>query len=462
MGARRIRRRRTMLSVVFGLLLVVPIASAAVARRPEVSLRAEPGPTPSPMPSDATWTRPEMLREEVAAPEEIVDPTEEPPPAEVAPPEDLTDPEPSPEPPPIIDPPPDGGPDPGPGPGSGPDPGPGPEPGPGAGPIPGPGPDPGPGPGPGDPELPEVGVLDVDNFAESYDRALAEAELEHGFASQLVENEANTFTATVSLAPLDTVPEEVLDVGLENDARLIADCSPECEFDVFPSEPIRKRFRPGVRSLTWDWRVVPRVTGTTALTLEIQPVLILEGEGVSLNRINEPIEIEVDVHPNRAALNEVLSAVNGLALEVPESLTVGETRDVTATLPLPGDVTAVEVDLLMTSSDRSAPATIRSGPSRQVDGNLMAEWTVTPEGSGPVDLLFTLEARTQAGDQALTGEGSVRRALRAVAPPPSLTSRLLAIVAGLTAVGTLITLVLKLHSDWAKRRGGDADAAEAD
>jgi hypothetical protein len=192
----------------------------------------------------------------------------------------------------------------------------------------------------------------------SWQRAFAKASLHTGFRPEsLVENETAQFTATISYGrALD--PGPTIDVAYANDATLTP-LDPQ-QFKVDPRTDMRQNLDEGTpdgrggMELSWMWDVTPRATGALTLRLEIQPVVVLGDQVVEkLARRNKPIEIDVQVHPNRIKFDTVVAASDReFALTIPEKLTAEKDAVVTADLPLRGQGDAVQVTLAVVPAEQ--------------------------------------------------------------------------------------------------------------
>lgn len=309
------------------------------------------------------------------------------------------------------------------------------------------------------PPPPGSNILDPDDLAGSYAEALTDADLTTEIASPfgdiLVENEPATFRATVTLVATGTPSVDPIQVAFENRATLIADCNPECDFDISPETPIQQQLRD--LELTWEWDVVPRQSGRLTLVLEIQPVLVVPGSpATEIGRINRPIEIEVKVHPNRTAFTRVLAAADDLAVDLPDDVTVDRAGEVIATLPLPPENEAVDIDLRLDTTDNSVGVSILARPPVRSADTLRRTWTLEPVDSGTVQLEFAVAASAAAGDEPLMDQRVVQRTLSAGEPPPSLWDRIQTPVTYLTPFVVLLGGVLGIRSQLAKRRSAAA------
>jgi hypothetical protein len=312
-------------------------------------------------------------------------------------------------------------------------------------------------------------IVDPNDLVRSFDKAMREADLTYSFDRQLVENETARFSATVALRPQGVRPRNPIQVAYENDATLTADCKPRCEFDIHPNRKIRKRFA-NTRKLTWEWRVVPRQTGSLKLTLEIQPVLILlNSSRDDLSQINEEVVVKVQVHPNRLVYDRILDAASEIQRSLPAKFTVGKKGEVSATLPLFDGHEGVRADIGLTSGGKSIRTSIVPVLKTRDKSSLMRRWTVTPEEQGPVELVFTVKVASVVGDMNLSKEVPVVETRRA---EPSLWSRLQAPVLWITPFVALLGAILGLRGHWgglrsrwlrlwSRRRtpGDDGDAA---
>lgn len=317
-----------------------------------------------------------------------------------------------------------------------------------------------------EPDEPGSPFIDPERYAESLNRALADADLDTEFQRRedgesladdepLIEHVPYTFVTTVTLAsrPPSSEDAERVKVGVENDATLqSAQCDPDCGFSISPATPQRQSFN-GRRQLQWDWAVTPRVTGNQTLILEIQPVLILEGSGrIDLRKLNEPIRIDVEVHPNRAVLAQVREAAENVELDIPNELTVDRPQDVTVTLPLPSGHEAVRVGLRLVAGQNSVPTSIVREQRQTVADTLLSQWTVTPEAEGPLDLTLALEANTNAGDRLLEEVAEVQHASRVLPRPPTFAEWIRDRAVWLTTIVAVPIALLTLWNEVQKRR----------
>jgi hypothetical protein len=316
------------------------------------------------------------------------------------------------------------------------------------------------------PPAPDSPFIDPERPRESLNRALADADLDTEFRRRedgelladdepLIEHVPYTFVATVTLAsrPQSSEDAEPVKVGVENDATLqSAQCDPDCGFSISPATPQRRSFN-GRRQLQWDWAVRPRVTGNQTLILEIQPVLILEGSGrIDLRKLNEPIRINVEVHPNRAVLAQVREAAENVELDIPNELVVDRPQDVTVTLPLPSGHEAVRVGLRLVAGQNSVPTSIVREQLQTVDNALVTQWTVTPEVEGPLDLMLAMEAQTNAGDLPLEEVAEVQHASRVLPRPPTFAEWIRDRAVWLTTIVAVPIALLTLWNEVQKRR----------
>jgi hypothetical protein len=308
----------------------------------------------------------------------------------------------------------------------------------------------------------------IDGTAQSFERALIAAHLTHRFSTKtLVENTKARFIASVVYGAREPSKPPNIEIGYANDGDLQAGV--EGDFDIVLLSPRRQTLDKGTRrpsgdfKLTWEWEVTPRKSGTLRLELTINPLLILVGsDRDDLRPINEPVPIEVKVHPNREALTAVLAAAEkDLDISLPSELTVGDQVDITATLPLSRQYDVVKRDITLDAAPGSVRTTIQPVPSLTTQQPLKRGWKLTAEEAGPVDLVFVVKAGTTAGDTDLMGERSNEKTVRAGERPPSLWSRVQALVPWLGSFLGLILAVFGIRTAWKKRHGdgGDADVS---
>jgi hypothetical protein len=304
----------------------------------------------------------------------------------------------------------------------------------------------------------------------SIEGALTKASLDTRFdVEPLTEDEPAHFTATIVYGGKNLPNRPVIDVAFANDARLKP---AKGKFEITPVTDTRQyldqgsKRRGGGFQLAWEWEVVPRQSGSLALLLTIEPVVILRGSSrQDLAQRNKPIRINVKVHPNVQALAEVSSAAQQLQVGVPERLVVGEQASVDASLPLKGHQDTVKAEIALDRDEGSVPATIQQAESAQGGDELVRRWLVTPAAEGPVDLRFTVKLSTEAGDQPLQDEVVVQRSVNAELAPPSFWDR---IQAPVTWLGPFVALAGGLLGLWValrKRRphaGTGAEAADDD
>jgi hypothetical protein len=307
---------------------------------------------------------------------------------------------------------------------------------------------------------PKSGVIES---GKSIEDALTKASLETGFDIEpLTEDVRAVFTARIFYGK--TKPHRpTIKVAYRNDASLKA---LRGKFEVTPITDTRQYLDEGTKrpgggfELAWKWEVVPRQSGSLALLLEIQPVVVLRGSSrQDLAVRNKPIRIDVKVHPNKRALTEVLSAAQELDIHYPDRWFVGKQAKVEVSLPLKGHRDTVKTDIALARDQGSVPATIEPDVSSQGEDQFIVSWLVTPAEEGPVDMLFTVKLSTQAGDQPVTDKVMLHRSVRAEPAPPSLWQRLQAPVLWLTPFVALLATLLAIWPTLRKRlRGADGDA----
>lgn len=312
--------------------------------------------------------------------------------------------------------------------------------------------------GPGGPVGPYPGrETMVVTSPKGWERALTKASLSTGFEPErLVENERARFTATIGYAR-NPDPGPTVQVAYANDAVLLP--HDPAQFDVDPVTDERQNLdegRPdgkGGLTLSWGWDVTPRATGSLTLQLEIKPIVFMGGSVVDdLARRNKPIKIDVMVHPNRQPFNAVVAASNkDFAPHAPPKLTAEKDAVVTADLPLHGSGQIVQATLVATAADGSAPVTVDQRSTSPASGQdtVHGEWVVRAGKEGVVTLAVTAVITAKAGDKTL--EERVERKLSLVVDPaPAFWPRVLAIVAGLTAILTLLGAFVTFHTQFRK------------
>jgi hypothetical protein len=298
---------------------------------------------------------------------------------------------------------------------------------------------------------PKSGVIEP---GKSIEDALTKASLETGFDMEpLTEDVRTVFTARIFYGT--TKPHRpTIKVAYRNDASLKA---LRGKFEVTPITDTRQYLDEGTKrpgggfELAWKWEVVPRQSGSLALLLEIQPVVVVRGSSRrDLAVRNKPIRIDVKVHPNKRALAEVLSAAQELDIHYPDRWFVGKQAKVEASLPLKGHRDAVKTDIALARDQGSVPATIEPDVSSQGEDQFVVSWLVTPAEAGPVDMLFTVNLSTQAGDQPVTDKVMLHRSVTAEPAPPSFWQRLQAPVLWLTPFVALLATLLAISPNLRK------------
>ncbi len=317
--------------------------------------------------------------------------------------------------------------------------------------------------------------------AEELEAALADAELTWEFDSEhLTENERSQLTATIVYDTEPTGGGVEVKVAFANDASLTP--ATPGQFQISWLTAPRQRLdqgnaRPGGGfELSWIWDVVPRASGDLRLLLEIQPVVLVDGDvlGGFLEKVNTPVPVGVNVHPNRLAFDEVLAAaMSDLDVDVPREVTKGEPVDVVATLPLPNPADALDISISVQTGTGSAPARIEDRGQVQpvvTNGRLIHSWVITAVADGLLSLVFTVSVTAPTGDQTL--EDSVL-ATRSIAVTKSLSERsldffiVLGTILGVIGAAAAIAdrffgLRGKVRTWWTRRRGGSPPPAPAE
>ena len=228
-----------------------------------------------------------------------------------------------------------------------------------------------------------------------WQRAYAKASLRTDHPETLVENEAARFTATIVYGR-DLDPGRTIDVAYANDATL-RPVDPD-KAHVVPRTGERQNLDEGTPDgrgglqLTWEWDVTPRSTGVLTLTLEVQPFVVLGDQVVDkLARRNESIRIDVEVHPNRARFDTVVTASDQeFAPTIPPKITAEQDTVVTADLPLHGQGDAVHAMLTIVSGEGSVPLTIKErAPPTPAPDSVHGEWIVRAAKDGVAKLTVT-------------------------------------------------------------------------
>ena len=301
----------------------------------------------------------------------------------------------------------------------------------------------------------------------SIESALTKASLDTEFdVEPLTEDVPVRFTATIVYGGKTRPNRPTIDVAFANDADLKPSRG---KFEITPITDTRQYLNQGTRlrgggfELAWSWEVVPRQSGSLALLLTIEPVVIVPGVSRrDLAQRNQPIRINVRVHPNVQALAEVSSAAQQLRINIPKRLVVGEQAKVDAFLPLQGHQDSVKADITLDRDEGSVPATIEPAGSSQDGDQLVRRWLVTPAEEGPVDMLFTVKLSAQAGDRPLTDQVVLVRSVSSEPPPPSIWERVQAPVLWLAPFVALAGGLLALRGTWRRRRSRADDAGPVD
>ncbi len=263
----------------------------------------------------------------------------------------------------------------------------------------------------GGPGLPELGNnLTDEQFVRDADRAFARAKvLVDTTPAQVVENVRTQLTARIVLGRSDGPPgAPEVDVAWENRAQLTP--VEKDTVEVSPAVPLRKSLddcsprADGGCEVVWNWTIVARETGKQSLLLTIQPIVYVNGqESQGFKERNEPIAIDVVVHPVEQKFQAATADLTKLRLDVPDNVTAGAATTVTATLPGSwGSDSDLRADIQLATGPGSVPATIRpvdTGPSPPA--TLTRTWTVEPAETGVLTLVFTAGVSGQAGDEAL-------------------------------------------------------------
>jgi hypothetical protein len=300
---------------------------------------------------------------------------------------------------------------------------------------------------------------------ESFESALTEAVLDTQWdAEALTQYVPAYFTATIIYGKRFSGRPPTIKVAYENDASLR---SQQGEFEISSTTPTRQYLDEGTRradggfELTWEWKVIPLQSGSLSLELEIQPVIQIGTERTDLQKRNKPIPINVDVHPNKKALDDVVNAAKELEITHPHTFTEGEEATVEASLSLEGHEDVVQANIDLARVQGSVPATIRSAGHSQSGDQVISRWSVTPATPGPVDLLFTVMLSARAGEQPLTTEVPLHRSVTADPAPPSLWERLQTPVLWLTPFVALIGGMLGIRAALARRHRDAEHAVES-
>lgn len=263
----------------------------------------------------------------------------------------------------------------------------------------------------GGPGLPKLGNnLTVEQFVADADRAFAKAKvLVDTTPSRVVENTPTKLTARVVLGRSNGPPAAPeIDVAWENEAQLAPDEKDAVE--VSPAQPLRKSLddcsprADGGCEVAWTWTIVARETGRQSLVLTIQPIVYVNGQpSEGFKKRNEPIAIDVVVHPVAKEFQTATADLTRVRLDVPDTVTTGTATTVTATLPRSwGAGDDLRADIQLATGPGSVSATIR--PVRQSPGSATAltrAWTVEPTEAGVLTLVFTAGVSGKAGDEAL-------------------------------------------------------------
>ncbi|WP_062304024.1 hypothetical protein [Demequina subtropica] len=247
----------------------------------------------------------------------------------------------------------------------------------------------------------------------------------------------------------------------------------------------------GTYELVWSWAVTPLMAGEQSLTVTIVPT-VRDGEGreVDMRTANEPVVVDVEVHPVQRAVDEVAAEAAHVAAVVPEHMQVDRDYEVSVEVPLHGHGDDIAVELDLVAAPGSAAVTIRrqnaasaaqaggGGPVAFAMGGARtmtvadamsdvarARWTVTPEEAGPVLLAFTATVRGEAGTYSVETGVETQASARASGAPASFWDRLkepvdyLGVFVGFAvAVLGLWGAVAKIRSN-RRKGGGDGEAA---
>jgi hypothetical protein len=287
------------------------------------------------------------------------------------------------------------------------------------------------------------------------EQALTRASLHTGFAPErLVENEPTVFTATVTYGREPDAGRTV-EVAYSNNARLRAlDAE---QFDIVPKTGERQNLDDGKPdgkgglALAWSWDVTPRAAGPLTLELVIEPVVIMWGEAVKdLAPRNEPITIDVLVHPNRPPF-EALVAASGtdLELKAPEKLRAEEEATVTVDFPLHGHGQIVSVALSMAEGQGSVPVVVEQRANTVVPDEdvVHGEWVITPGKDGVANLAVAATISTKVGDRTLEEVVEVP-VTRVVEAQRSFLTPFMAVVGGATGILTLLVTLAAVKKEY--------------
>lgn len=308
--------------------------------------------------------------------------------------------------------------------------------------------------------------------------ALVNANVDSGFdASEVTQFETTTFRATVIYGTSINPELPTVKIAWSNEAVLSA--QDEGTFDIEPTSLSRLYLDAGTRrpeggyGLTWTWDVTPLVSGEQTLILSILPTVVIEGSRLSkVADINEPIAVDVSVHPVQNAVDEVLAAAKSMKTEVPDAMIVGEDYPISASMSLAGHGDTVSADIGLAQGKDSAAVTIvdepaAAGPAAHVttasseDERVVRRWTVTPDEPGQVALVFTATVQGEANARELRDVVPVEESARAMERGPSFWEVLQQPVLYLTPFVALAAGVLGLWAAWRKRRAGEPSLDEA-
>jgi hypothetical protein len=314
-------------------------------------------------------------------------------------------------------------------------------------------------PTPGDPGLPRgSNNLTVQQFVRDSERAFATARVVVDTEpARVVENERTQLTARIVLGPsagVEGAPQ--VEVAWENRALLVP--VEKDAVEVSPEVAVRKSLDEcapragGGCEVSWTWTIVPRRTGRQSLLLTIQPVVYVNGqESQGFKERNEPIAVDVVVHPVVQEFQAATAALEQMRVVVPDTLTTGSSARVTASVPRSwGTGEDLKADIVLTTGPGSARATIRpvdAGGSPPT--TLTRAWTVEPTETGVLTLVFTGAVSGQAGDKALEKQVPLTRD---VAVDGTLWDRIGGAVVWLGGLVTLALGLIALARYWRDRR----------
>jgi hypothetical protein len=317
--------------------------------------------------------------------------------------------------------------------------------------------------------------------ANTVDEALGNANLESGFDSPVITQfETATFSATIIYGTTTDPNLPTVKIAWSNEAALAAQS--EGTFEIEPTSASRQFLDGGTRrsdgghEITWTWNVTPLVDGRQTLILSILPAVVVEGVPLlGLADINEPIAVEVDVHPVKHDFDEVVTAAAAMETDVPGQMTVGEEYDISASMSLAGHTDTVSADIELTPSEDSAAVTIvkasAAGPATRLtqaasDENLVRRWTVIPDEPGQVALVFTATVEGEAAAHGLQQDVVIQESARATGAGPSFWDVLQKPVLYLAPFAGLALTALGVWAGWKKLKskedgsdGGDAEGS---